>query len=407
VAKAVPTRTIGPLHLEDLEPHRFEDLVRQLVYDFRSWRQLEATGRPGGDAGFDARGFEGGSADEVTETDEDSEKSIMTPQEERVWLIQCKREKQVTPKKLLAYLADIPQTELQGLYGIIFAAACDFSKAARDAFRSKVRETGVAEAHLWGKAEIEDMLFQPKNDYLLFAYCGISLQARKRSLRTDIRARIATKRKAVKAVERYPFILVRDASDERYPFLDGDTSARRIDRGHWRVYRVNGCYHDGVRIHQARHHAYLSDDGTEWDFAETVNLERTLPWDDPWATDEEDAARRRSPDERYAETVWRSFPENNRVWLEVEVVLPYEAILAVDEDGDDRFKHAHFYTATWHVRFGPFSQQYYSSLKSIGAQPRGATQRSRSALGSFSARVIQFLSYRKTIRTMTVPISIK
>lgn len=30
-----PTKTIGPLHFEDLEPKRFEDLVRQLAYDFR------------------------------------------------------------------------------------------------------------------------------------------------------------------------------------------------------------------------------------------------------------------------------------------------------------------------------------------------------------------------------------
>lgn len=57
--KPATTRTYGPLHLEDLEPHRFEDLVRQLLYDFRSWSQLEATGRTGSDDGFDARGREG------------------------------------------------------------------------------------------------------------------------------------------------------------------------------------------------------------------------------------------------------------------------------------------------------------------------------------------------------------
>ena len=50
-------RTFAPLHFEDLEPRRFEYLVRQLVYDFRQWRMLEATGRAGSDDGFDARGF--------------------------------------------------------------------------------------------------------------------------------------------------------------------------------------------------------------------------------------------------------------------------------------------------------------------------------------------------------------
>jgi hypothetical protein len=44
VEKPTPTRTIGPLHFEDLDPHRFEDLVRQLAYHFRSWEALEAIG---------------------------------------------------------------------------------------------------------------------------------------------------------------------------------------------------------------------------------------------------------------------------------------------------------------------------------------------------------------------------
>lgn len=55
---AQATKTMNPLHFEDLEPHRFEDLVRQLIYDFRPWRKLEPTGRTGGDEGFDVRGYE-------------------------------------------------------------------------------------------------------------------------------------------------------------------------------------------------------------------------------------------------------------------------------------------------------------------------------------------------------------
>ena len=51
-------KTIGPLHFEDLEPHRFEDLVRQLAYDFRSWRDIEAVGRRGVDEGIDIRATE-------------------------------------------------------------------------------------------------------------------------------------------------------------------------------------------------------------------------------------------------------------------------------------------------------------------------------------------------------------
>ena len=50
---AQTTRTLNPLPFNDLEPHRFEDLVRQLVYDFRPWKKLEALGRSGDDEGID------------------------------------------------------------------------------------------------------------------------------------------------------------------------------------------------------------------------------------------------------------------------------------------------------------------------------------------------------------------
>jgi hypothetical protein len=62
-------------------------------------------------------------------------------------------------------------------------------------------------------------LFQPKNDHLLFAYIGVSLQMRKRSLKTEIRARLATKRKAKKVLGNFRPTLIRDASEDRYPWL--------------------------------------------------------------------------------------------------------------------------------------------------------------------------------------------
>src|SRR4030095_957863 len=97
----VTTRTIGPLHLEDLEPHRFEDLARQLLYDFRPWRQLEATGRSGSDDGFDSRARESVST-ELTEADTDAaEPEDLALTTDRQWLIQCKREKAISPKKLI------------------------------------------------------------------------------------------------------------------------------------------------------------------------------------------------------------------------------------------------------------------------------------------------------------------
>lgn len=62
--RMVVTKTLGTLHFEDLEPHRFEDLVREFVYDFKDWQSIEATGRGGSDDGFDIRVYERASAPE-------------------------------------------------------------------------------------------------------------------------------------------------------------------------------------------------------------------------------------------------------------------------------------------------------------------------------------------------------
>src|SRR5262245_42223517 len=189
---AAVTRTTNPIHFEDLEPHRFEDLVRQLAYEFKPWRKLEATGRGGADAGFDARGYEIVGGPDLAEPDDESEEgSRVESENDRLWLIQCKRERLVGPTKISTYIADIPKEERARLYGVVFAAASDFTKKTRDRFDAKCREMRFKEWHLWGKAELEDMLFQPQNDHLLFAYFGFSLAIRKRSLRSEIRARLA------------------------------------------------------------------------------------------------------------------------------------------------------------------------------------------------------------------------
>jgi hypothetical protein len=314
------TRTIGPLHLEDLEPHRFEDLIRQLIYDFRNWRRLEATGRAGSDAGFDARGTEiTAQMDTPVELSDDSDDAAVSGAiEDRVWLVQCKREKSITPKKLIGYLEDVPQEERTGLYGIIFAAACDFSKTSQDAFRTKITALGFAEAYLWGKGEIEDMLFQPKNDHLLFAYFGVSLQLRRRNLKTEVRSRLAIKRKAIRSLQESQTVLIRDATDDRYPYLDPDKRKRREDRGSWSVITYNGVFSDGLHLAYRRHFAYLGEDNEEWDYAECMSDAAGHSHDNPWRErdDYNDEAR------AAAMEIWNALPEHTRAWYEIIAVLP-------------------------------------------------------------------------------------
>lgn len=352
-------RTIGPLHLEDLEPHRFEDLIRQLSYDFRPWLFIEPTGRGGADDGYDARAWERIADAEQGEGEEDDEPQA-TPT--RLWLIQCKRERSLNPRKLEKYLEAIPTGD--GIYGIIFAAAADFSKAARDRFRTKTRELGFSEAYLWGKGELEDQLFQPKNDHLLFAYCGFSLKVRTRNMKTEVRARLSAKRKAMKVLQTYRPVILRDASDTRYPYLDPDEKLPRGKRGRWKKMEVAGCKWDGVHLKWQREFAFFDKDDLHWDRAEMMNdavpHAQMDPWSDKKRSDELSDARHKAME------IWDKLQEDEKAWYESYLVLPYESILDFDADGDDIAPDSvQIYTSPW-INDNPFRPYVPEELRTIG-----------------------------------------
>jgi hypothetical protein len=260
---------------------------------------------------------------------------------------------------------------------------CDFSKSARDAFRTKTREFGLAEVYLWGKGEIEDMLFQPKNDHLLFVYFGISLQARRRTLKSDVRARLAMKRKAARilAGHRHQSVLIRDASDDRYPYLDEDKSKSRVKRGRWKVMQYAGSFHDGLHFAIRRHFAFLDDDGEHWDYAETMNDAEVAFREDPWHEGDDDGElEKRSP----AMEIWQAFPKQNQAWFELLLVLPFENIVDIDENGDDYCGKPHIYTVEFREPLGPFREYTLRSLETTG------TFSSRSARADEVKRVEKF-----------------
>ena len=350
------TRTIGPLHLEDLEPHRFEDLIRQLLYDFRPWNRLEATGRSGSDDGFDVRGVEAlgnGNFAVLEEEGKEVENSEEDDALEKVWLIQCKREKAIGPEKLKKYLLEIPEEERKTLHGLIFAAACDFSKKSRDVFFSICRDFGLAECHLWGKAELEDMLFQPKNDYLLFAYFGISLQIRKRSLKTKIRSLIATRRKIRSKINTRSgvSVLILDVTDTRYPYLDKNKKLARKNRGRWQVLQTEEVSYDGLIISIKKNLAYVHEDKLHWDYNDKIKQTTTWAHEDRW--DGKELMGRDDAEEKVLEE-WRKLPDQQKAWRHLTGKIHYEKILDIDELGDDFFEGPIIYTSEWHPIKGPF-----------------------------------------------------
>jgi hypothetical protein len=332
---AQATRTANPLPFQDLEPRRFEDLIRQLGYDFKPWRKLEATGRSGSDGSFDARGYEIVPTEEPTILDTgDDDESPVESGTDRLWLIQCKRERSITPKKLRKYLDDIPAETRSQLYGVIFAAACDFSKSTRDTFAEWARTHGISETHMWGKGELEDQLYQPKNDNLLFAYFGISLQIRRRAIRTALRSRLAMKKRAETILGERTWasvpILLRDPTDDRYPYTD---DASRNYRGRWRVVTFSGQSTYGLKYLIKKFFAYVDDERKGWDMVEAVN-DASPAGDDHWhsATNEHEQRHR-------IVNFWWKLPDHNRAWYIEEQCIRYEDILAIDETGDE---HAHF-----------------------------------------------------------------
>ena len=352
------SRTTGPIHFEDLEPRRFEDQVRQLAYDFKNWRRLEATGRSGSDDGFDARGYEIVANDEPTDDEledaSEGEGRLLRP--DRLWLIQSKREKSISPKKLSTYLDQTNLTDSEKLHGLIFVAACDFSKKSRDAFREKCESLGIQEWHLWGKAELEDQLFLPKNDNLLFAYFGISLTIRRRSRKSAIGQLLATKRKAHRTLSGMlnAHLLLRDASDDNYPSAPED----HWSRPKWLSAQFREFHARGLIFQLNRYFAYLSSEPIQWDAA--LSLDDAPRRGDYWIKGGDTFQTRAKIYE-----FWDALPEANRAWLDVMALVPYDSIIAIDELGDNYHREPHVYVE-FDQTLGPFDG--YAVKVSAGGQ---------------------------------------
>ncbi|RYZ81068.1 MAG: hypothetical protein EOP04_24705, partial [Proteobacteria bacterium] len=204
-----------------------------------------------------------------------------------------------------SHLDDIPVASTQDLYGVIFVAACDFSKATRDVFRVWCRSRGISEAHIWGKAELEDQLYQPKNDGLLFAYFGFSLRIRRRSNKTELRARLSMKRKAERVLQHYQAVLLRDPTDERYPYVPEGQSA-----GRWRVAQFTEHHPLGIVFIVRRYFAYLADDEIHWDYIEKSESSGVNPHEDYWNDEAENTKNIGEENKIYR--FWSELPDKNK-----------------------------------------------------------------------------------------------
>jgi hypothetical protein len=329
-----PTKTTNPIHFEDLDPKRFEDLVRELVYDFRDWQTIEATGKGGDDDGFDIRAYE--RATTVTVDDEGDE--VVRPMDGNVWMIQCKREKVIPPSKIKKILEDISADNPP--YGYILAAATNFSKKSYDVFRDELTKLGVMEFYLWGNATLETELHQPKNDRILFTFFGISNVLRKRSRATEIRSEVTNKNRVMRALGENPahsWILARDSKDTHYPYES--KYADFDERPRWKEFEVVELHPRGVIVQLKWCHAYFDEVEKTFDLAEP-----SIPLRNPYNRSD-DTERDREERERLSLVIdyWERLPQKHRAMFHLNGIIRYSDMLVIDDKGDNWNKGPHIF----------------------------------------------------------------
>jgi hypothetical protein len=345
--KVKATKTINPLHFEDLEPHRFEDLVRRILYSFRDWSNIEATGRGGSDEGFDIRAWEKGDA--VTNVSEEGEEGARAL-DGRLWQIQGKREKTITPAKMRTLVKEgVDQTSPP--YGYILAAATNISKTAYDTFREALKKKGVTEFYFWGKDYLEDQLSLPQNDEILFTFFGLSLSPRRRSRITELKFNINNKNKILKLIfgrdellgQEVPTgkgFLLRDVKAEQYP--DRSKYPDFDKRRRWEEHDAARVTARGVLFKVRERYAYFDQVKKQWDYSTAVDLI-------PRKHNLDQANQARTEDEgKKLERFWRHLPQRSQAKVVVYGFVPFEDILIIDEKGDPDYTAPHVF-----IDFGP------------------------------------------------------
>jgi hypothetical protein len=222
---------------------------------------------------------------------------------------------------------------------------------------------GIEEFFIWGKSELEDMLFQPKNDRLLFAYFGIALQPRRRGAATVLRSEIAKRKQLASlmgdaADNDGTLVLLRDPTDERYPAppTQGEPPPR------WCLCRAISIKKPGHLIVLRRQHlAAVSADGEHWDAF--LDFDAML-----WQAQSELQSKQAWSQEarlRHAQTphgFWTEYiDEPRRAYLQIHQAIPLERILAIDLLGDGSYPVPHLLVEFTDTE-GPFIAHKYARL---------------------------------------------
>ncbi len=321
--------------------------MRSLLYDFKNWKSIEATGRGGSDEGFDVRAWE--ETSDVSNMSEDEEEVGTHPMEGNQWKIQCKREKQLGPTRIKEIIDEGVKAN-DPPYGYILVAPTTFSKKSYDMFRSELHAKGVMEFHLWGRAELEDFLFLPKNDSILFAFFGFSLITRKRRRTSEIKFALNNKNKLLRILADgnptshaiHQPVLVRDFKDVHYPWKDEYRDFSKLPR--WKEFSAKDFHPLGLVMNVRRHLAYVNTTTKEYDFVRNVDvLNRRSESLDRDTAEEEQKVRR----------FCRYLRQANQAEFILRGIIFFEDMLIIDDKGDAYYPFPHIFV-DFKAETGPF-----------------------------------------------------
>ncbi len=169
-----PTKTTNPLHFEDLDPGRFEDLCLEIVNRYKIWYKIDHYGGVG-DEGVDiyAEEKEGGIS--------------------KKWVFQCKRYIEIDKTTLKNIVDKIIMNNLvPDVLALI--VSCNLGKRKSEFFESYAKEHNIKEIFIWTKSILEMKLYSDYPD-LLNKYFDMSIHRQNISRANEIKNTIKKREK--------------------------------------------------------------------------------------------------------------------------------------------------------------------------------------------------------------------
>jgi hypothetical protein len=169
-----PTKTTNPLHFEDLDPGRFEDLCLEIVNRYKTWYKIDHYGGVG-DEGVDIYA-------------EEKEGDIS-----KEWVFQCKRYIEID-KTTLRNIIDKIIISNRVPDVLVLVVSCDLGKRKSEFFESYAKEHNIKEIFIWTKSILETKLYSDYPD-LLNKYFGMSIHRQNISKANEIKNTIKKREK--------------------------------------------------------------------------------------------------------------------------------------------------------------------------------------------------------------------